>query len=152
MFVCFQSVCAQIGIICSSSRCYPSHHTTLHSSETIDPLHTHTHTHTHIHPALPSPLPQIFYLSPLTLLNLITIGLSLLLYYLLSLTYSFSPHIPNLSLAPRPPPVPPSPLLGVTATHEVESTDDQFDQYRKRMMLAYRFRPNPLNNPRRDYY
>ena len=42
--------------------------------------------------------------------------------------------------------------VGVTATHEVEAGDDQFDQYRKRMMLAYRFRPNPLNNPRRDYY
>lgn len=42
--------------------------------------------------------------------------------------------------------------LGVHATHEVESDDTAFDQYRKRMMLAYRFRPNPLNNPRRDYY
>ena len=37
-------------------------------------------------------------------------------------------------------------------THEVEQSDDAFDQYRKRMMLAYRFRPNPLNNPRRTYY
>lgn len=42
--------------------------------------------------------------------------------------------------------------IGVHATHEVESEDTAFDQYRKRMMLAYRFRPNPLNNPRRDYY
>ena len=42
--------------------------------------------------------------------------------------------------------------IGVHATHEVEVDDDAFDQYRKRMMLAYRFRPNPLNNPRRDYY
>ncbi|CAD5116852.1 DgyrCDS5696 [Dimorphilus gyrociliatus] len=30
--------------------------------------------------------------------------------------------------------------------------DDEFEAYRKRMMLAYRFRPNPLNNPRRPYY
>lgn len=42
--------------------------------------------------------------------------------------------------------------LGVHATHEPDSQDNEFDQYRKRMMLAYRFRPNPLNNPRRDYY
>ena len=42
--------------------------------------------------------------------------------------------------------------IGVHATHEVQANDNEFDQYRKRMMLAYRFRPNPLNNPRRDYY
>ena len=42
--------------------------------------------------------------------------------------------------------------IGVTATHEVTADDDSFDEYRKRMMLAYRFRPNPLNNPRRAYY
>mmetsp|Transcript_10316 Transcript_10316/g.14190 ORF Transcript_10316/g.14190 Transcript_10316/m.14190 type:complete len:252 (+) Transcript_10316:682-1437(+) len=42
--------------------------------------------------------------------------------------------------------------LGARSTHELESTDNEFDQYRKRMMLAYKFRPNPLNNPRRDYY
>ncbi|CAM9172024.1 unnamed protein product [Chrysoparadoxa australica] len=42
--------------------------------------------------------------------------------------------------------------VGTKATHEVEQNDDEFDQYRKRMMLAYRFRPNPLNNPRRAYY
>ncbi|KAL7677358.1 hypothetical protein ACOME3_003594 [Neoechinorhynchus agilis] len=30
--------------------------------------------------------------------------------------------------------------------------DDQYSMYRKRMMLAYKFRPNPLNNPRRPYY
>lgn len=29
---------------------------------------------------------------------------------------------------------------------------DEFQAFRKRMMLAYRFRPNPLNNPRRPYY
>ncbi|XP_071488685.1 SURP and G-patch domain-containing protein 1-like [Diadema antillarum] len=29
---------------------------------------------------------------------------------------------------------------------------DEYTAFRKRMMLAYRFRPNPLNNPRRPYY
>jgi len=42
--------------------------------------------------------------------------------------------------------------LGVKDTHEVDEDDDEFSQYRKRMMLAYRFRPNPMNNPRRAYY
>eukprot|EP00618_Florenciella_parvula_P030807 CAMPEP_0119495714 /NCGR_PEP_ID=MMETSP1344-20130328/19256_1 /TAXON_ID=236787 /ORGANISM="Florenciella parvula, Strain CCMP2471" /LENGTH=52 /DNA_ID=CAMNT_0007531319 /DNA_START=7 /DNA_END=165 /DNA_ORIENTATION=+ len=42
--------------------------------------------------------------------------------------------------------------VGVAATHEVDKMDDDVEQYRKRMMLAYRFRPNPLNNPRRAYY
>ena len=35
--------------------------------------------------------------------------------------------------------------LGLGAnTGEAEENDDEFDQYRKRMMLAYRFRPNPM--------
>jgi len=42
--------------------------------------------------------------------------------------------------------------VGVEATHEVKAGDDEFDTFRKRMMLAYRYRPNPLNNPRRHYY
>lgn len=43
--------------------------------------------------------------------------------------------------------------LGLGAnTGEAEEDDDEFDQYRKRMMLAYRFRPNPMKNPRRQYY
>ena len=29
-------------------------------------------------------------------------------------------------------------------TGEADVDDDEFDTYRKRMMLAYRFRPNPL--------
>ncbi|XP_022086972.1 SURP and G-patch domain-containing protein 1-like [Acanthaster planci] len=33
-----------------------------------------------------------------------------------------------------------------------EDAEDEYSAYRKRMMLAYRFRPNPLNNPRRPYY
>jgi len=42
--------------------------------------------------------------------------------------------------------------VGQEATHDVKKGDDMFMQYRKRMMMAYRFRPNPLNNPRRQYY
>lgn len=42
--------------------------------------------------------------------------------------------------------------LGVEKPAEVNRGDDEYDAYRKRMMLAYRFRPNPLNNPRRPYY
>ena len=34
--------------------------------------------------------------------------------------------------------------LGVERPEEVSNDDDEFDVYRKRMMLAYRFRPNPL--------
>lgn len=42
--------------------------------------------------------------------------------------------------------------LGVERPSDLRQNDDEFDAYRKRMMLAYRFRPNPLNNPRRPYY
>ncbi|XP_046966513.1 arginine-glutamic acid dipeptide repeats protein-like [Vanessa cardui] len=42
--------------------------------------------------------------------------------------------------------------LGASTSDVVSPEDDEFDAYRKRMMLAYRFRPNPLNNPRRPYY
>ncbi|CAH2049340.1 unnamed protein product, partial [Iphiclides podalirius] len=42
--------------------------------------------------------------------------------------------------------------LGASNSDTVSQEDDEFDAYRKRMMLAYRFRPNPLNNPRRPYY
>lgn len=42
--------------------------------------------------------------------------------------------------------------LGTVKPHELESEDSEFDAYRKRMMMAYKFRPNPLNNPRRAYY
>jgi len=42
--------------------------------------------------------------------------------------------------------------LGTAKPGEIREGDDEFDQYRKRMMLAYRFRPNPMNNPRRQYY
>jgi len=42
--------------------------------------------------------------------------------------------------------------VGVSATHEPQSGDDEFTLYRKRMMLGYKFRPNPLNNPRSQYY
>nr|XP_036233104.1 SURP and G-patch domain-containing protein 1 isoform X1 [Bactrocera oleae]XP_036233106.1 SURP and G-patch domain-containing protein 1 isoform X1 [Bactrocera oleae] len=42
--------------------------------------------------------------------------------------------------------------LGVASAATPEDCDNEYDAYRKRMMLAYRFRPNPLNNPRRAYY
>ncbi|XP_046679520.1 bromodomain-containing protein 4 isoform X1 [Homalodisca vitripennis] len=42
--------------------------------------------------------------------------------------------------------------LGIERPEDVEADDDEYDAYRKRMMLAYRFRPNPMNNPRRPYY
>ena len=34
--------------------------------------------------------------------------------------------------------------VGAEEPGEVKKEDDMFDVYRKRMMLAYRFRPNPL--------
>ena len=37
--------------------------------------------------------------------------------------------------------------LGTNAPHNLSQDDDEFDAYRKRMMLAYRFRPNPLVSP-----
>ncbi|CAH9091010.1 unnamed protein product [Cuscuta europaea] len=44
--------------------------------------------------------------------------------------------------------------LGVGAHNpgEVTPEDDIYEQYKKRMMLGYRHRPNPLNNPRKQYY
>ncbi|XP_029850492.2 SURP and G-patch domain-containing protein 1 isoform X1 [Ixodes scapularis] len=42
--------------------------------------------------------------------------------------------------------------LGQGRPDDVSAGDDEYEAYRKRMMLAYRFRPNPLNNPRRPYY
>ncbi len=37
--------------------------------------------------------------------------------------------------------------LGIERPAELTKDDDEFDAYRKRMMLAYRFRPNPLVSP-----
>ncbi|XP_011614782.2 SURP and G-patch domain-containing protein 1 isoform X1 [Takifugu rubripes] len=42
--------------------------------------------------------------------------------------------------------------FGIERPAELTKADDEYDAFRKRMMLAYRFRPNPLNNPRRPYY
>lgn len=42
--------------------------------------------------------------------------------------------------------------LGQAKPGDLSAEDDEYEAYRKRMMLAYRFRPNPLNNPRRQYY
>jgi len=42
--------------------------------------------------------------------------------------------------------------VGAVKPGEVTSEDDICEQYKKRMMLGYRYRPNPLNNPRKAYY
>lgn len=42
--------------------------------------------------------------------------------------------------------------FGIDRPAELSREDDEYEAFRKRMMLAYRFRPNPLNNPRRPYY
>ncbi|OQV11516.1 putative SURP and G-patch domain-containing protein 1 [Hypsibius exemplaris] len=42
--------------------------------------------------------------------------------------------------------------LGTKKPDEPSAEDDEFSLYRKRMMTAYKYRPNPLNNPRRPYY
>ncbi|XP_061456689.1 SURP and G-patch domain-containing protein 1 isoform X2 [Rhineura floridana] len=42
--------------------------------------------------------------------------------------------------------------FGIDRPAELNKEDDEYEAFRKRMMLAYRFRPNPLNNPRRPYY
>ncbi|KAL5004515.1 hypothetical protein ScPMuIL_017971 [Solemya velum] len=42
--------------------------------------------------------------------------------------------------------------FGMERPADLSKGDDEYDAFRKRMMLAYRFRPNPLNNPRRPYY
>ncbi|KAG0457634.1 hypothetical protein HPP92_022500 [Vanilla planifolia] len=44
--------------------------------------------------------------------------------------------------------------LGVGAENpgQVTAEDDIYEQYKKRMMLGYKYRPNPLNNPRKSYY
>lgn len=34
--------------------------------------------------------------------------------------------------------------LGIASAETPEQDDNEYDAYRKRMMLAYRFRPNPL--------
>lgn len=34
--------------------------------------------------------------------------------------------------------------VGAAKPDNIENDDDEFDVYRKRMMLAYKFRPNPM--------
>ncbi|KAI8822565.1 uncharacterized protein EV422DRAFT_403729 [Fimicolochytrium jonesii] len=41
--------------------------------------------------------------------------------------------------------------LGQQLGDNVDAAEDDIEVYRKRMMLAYKYRPNPLNNPRRPY-
>mmetsp|Transcript_7821 Transcript_7821/g.22280 ORF Transcript_7821/g.22280 Transcript_7821/m.22280 type:complete len:235 (-) Transcript_7821:132-836(-) len=42
--------------------------------------------------------------------------------------------------------------IGAATTHEVGEADDIYEAYKKRMMLGYKHRPNPLGNPRKQYY
>ncbi|CAK9195737.1 unnamed protein product [Sphagnum troendelagicum] len=42
--------------------------------------------------------------------------------------------------------------MGVEQPGEVTAEDDIFEQYKKRMMLGYHYRLNPLNNPWKAYY
>ena len=42
--------------------------------------------------------------------------------------------------------------IGAANTHEVSEGDDIYEAYKKRMMLGYKHRPNPLGNPRKQYY
>ncbi|GAB0086661.1 G-patch domain-containing protein [Sergentomyia squamirostris] len=42
--------------------------------------------------------------------------------------------------------------LGANSSATPPEEENEYEAYRRRMMLAYRFRPNPLNNPRRAYY
>jgi len=42
--------------------------------------------------------------------------------------------------------------VGQEKVGEVSEGDDIYAQYKKRMMLAYKYRPNPLGNPRKAYY
>lgn len=42
--------------------------------------------------------------------------------------------------------------VGAAVHGEVQEGDDAFELYRKRMILGYKHRPNPLGNPRKSYY
>ena len=42
--------------------------------------------------------------------------------------------------------------VGADKVGEVHDSDDIYEQYKKRMMLGYKHRPNPLGNPRKSYY
>jgi len=42
--------------------------------------------------------------------------------------------------------------IGHKKPTDVTAKDDIFAQYKKRMALAYRYRPNPLGNPRTPYW
>eukprot|EP00727_Mastigamoeba_balamuthi_P002006 m51a1_g11802 hypothetical protein (693) ;mRNA; f:333902-337500 len=42
--------------------------------------------------------------------------------------------------------------VGTERHDAVTPEDDIYEQYKKRMMLSYRHRPNPMNNPRKGYY
>lgn len=42
--------------------------------------------------------------------------------------------------------------LGAAPHGAVDDDDDEYTRYRKRMQLGYKYRPNPLGNPRKQYY
>ena len=42
--------------------------------------------------------------------------------------------------------------VGSQHTWDLDGSEDVYEQYRKRMMLGYRHRPNPNGNPRKLYY
>jgi len=42
--------------------------------------------------------------------------------------------------------------LGASDPTAPSSQDDIYEQYKKRMSTGYRYRPNPLGNPRKQYY
>lgn len=42
--------------------------------------------------------------------------------------------------------------LGQCRPDDIKADDDEYEAYRKRMMLAYRFRPNPLVSVYIYYY
>lgn len=42
--------------------------------------------------------------------------------------------------------------LGAGGEGAASASDDPFENYRQRMMLGYKYRPNPLGNPRKQYY
>ena len=42
--------------------------------------------------------------------------------------------------------------VGLSKPSDAKERDDEFDVFRKRMMLAYRFRPNPLVRLKHCYF
>ena len=91
---------------------------------------------------------NLFYLCYILLLSL-----SLMLRFLAPSHWVFFRAIANgCSVEFRSGPVGERAGLGADRPGEIGAEDDEFDAYRKRMMLAYRFRPNPLVGGLRTSY